>query len=364
MSNVWVLGAGFSQPLGAPVTANLFSQKTANRMRTEFEGAPGYTDIADVAGYYAQPGADGTVTPSPDSPWSSVEEFLAVVEHAAQARTDDPISRLVSQRLPNADLQKLPKMVRRYLAMACSYFIPRDTAGLANREAWRPYFKWKSRLDAGDTIITFNYDEVVETVCENDINALAPGWTGELDPSRPTLLKLHGSAGWARTSKDVQAVGAREVVRLDLDPLIGVPGPSKPLVAKHCADLWGLASTALSKAESVIIVGYRFAETDDDAKAHILGALNKNASEPLTVRIALGPDVNHVDVRRVSGLCEWALRARRPRLLDQVGSSRDAVLADAKTPVIDAVPMFSQDFIALAERWQLSHWRPRVGAAR
>ncbi|MBK8168708.1 MAG: hypothetical protein IPK60_00005 [Sandaracinaceae bacterium] len=49
MSNVWVLGAGFSQPLRRAGNRESLLAEDGEPHADGIEGAPGYTDIADVA---------------------------------------------------------------------------------------------------------------------------------------------------------------------------------------------------------------------------------------------------------------------------------------------------------------------------
>ncbi len=118
--------------------------------------------------------------------WSNAEDFLdfldtATVDRMLMGRLEQMLS------TPRPSAQDLSVAARRLFAAECSSFLG-DTS--TRREQWQPYFRWANQLiddhDDSDTIITFNYDRVVETLfveaAQRPVvllpDALTEAWTG------------------------------------------------------------------------------------------------------------------------------------------------------------------------------------------
>lgn len=193
-------------------------------------------------------------------------------------------------------------------------------------------------VQPGDTVITFNYDTLVESfLCEAqkwlphdgygvhlplgyepfDSSALPtddlPLPLPELPASPVKVLKLHGSASWAKngdtlllnpdfldylyhrwrhpaiealvTEDDVlkgrvQNMAASPYNRGDGRPAAIIPTYLKTYAETPYADLWRAASAALTTAEGVVVIGYSMPKADVAAQTLLLSVPK---SAPFTV---------------------------------------------------------------------------------
>jgi hypothetical protein len=138
----------------------------------------------------------------------NIEELLEIID-ACQEKPESFIAKAVKQSVlaalngESADFTELNRLVRVRLAMSTLHFleiVPNES------ERWTPYKKWFGNLTRDDTILTFNYDDVVERVAEFNGHAYYDA-TNSSSPLKlmvpaqgPALLKLHGSATWATDS--------------------------------------------------------------------------------------------------------------------------------------------------------------------
>jgi hypothetical protein len=198
----------------------------------------------------------------------------------------------------------------------------------SDREAWLPYDRWVQSLSNNDIIISFNYDDVVETAFARNgrlIDAPNPRWPPERRPGVPRLLKLHGGVSIRDTIPDPYEPPT--VSNLKRNPaFIAIPGMSKANMAETEFDqLWDEAETALMNASHISIVGYSCPASDEMAKALLLDSLFRNAHKP-AVEVVLGPDP--VAAARLAALlgragvavCNVALRAEDYLSASGVGS--------------------------------------------
>jgi len=146
-------------------------------------------------------------------------------------------------------------------------------------------------LRAGDTLITFNYD----TVIEESWPELAPGWRprdgyglsaagsthdwarawkdahpNSVTPSRVALLKLHGSINWTLyPTREVRLKDRPYVVRSGIVDKCSVlpPGWHKQIHVNPYRTLWRQARLRLESCSALAIIGYSLPEADVLAKA-------------------------------------------------------------------------------------------------
>jgi hypothetical protein len=206
-----------------------------------------------------------------------------------------------------------PVAVRRALAAECSAFLLDldDT-----EECWHPYREWaKSLRPEWDTVISFNYDRVLEHLATKDapkLKVLLPSdcpndgspLTGDVVP----VLKLHGSVDWKR-DKDgpVQLGDVKQILASETEaPFIAAPGRSKQDAVKELGPLWKQARWALEHAGALVVLGYGFPVTDTKARIEIQSAFSSGSTGPDARRIdvVLGPDTSKPEVRRVHALLE------------------------------------------------------------
>src|SRR3989344_632233 len=147
------------------------------------------------------------------------------------------------------------------------------------------------RLRAGITIITFNYDLVIEESFESaefwnprdgfliKVTGISHDWARHWRESRGVnslgksdvhLLKLHGSLGWAQyANRQVRLKDRPYVVRKGVRENISVcpPGWNKPIHRNPYKALWREARLKLESCKSLVIIGYSLPETDLLARA-------------------------------------------------------------------------------------------------
>jgi hypothetical protein len=251
--------------------------------------------------------------------WKDAEGFLEFLDGAC-----DP-SGHQARRLNMAfahleDGKDLCALARRIVAAECCTFLEGNPALIRYgkdwtvSERWIPYLEWASRLSAEDTIITFNYDRLLEKLSDDVRLAASNEYKGGLVPitlmDRPALLraplnscrlfKLHGSVDWLLNEDDSDfrvEIGYPWLENPDKRLAIGTPGPGKLSGARGPFRwLWDAAEKAVEVAEEVILVGYRFPETDAYARNRILGALRKSGVQEARIILGLGsPDAPRVE---------------------------------------------------------------------
>jgi hypothetical protein len=185
--------------------------------------------------------------------------------------------------------QNLEELIRRaYIHTTC------DTTGNPTKPNLSKLHRTiLSNLEAGDTIVTFNYDLVVEE--SFGANALwspvdgygvkAHGKTqdwcrkwlkehGSATKSRLLLLKLHGSINWTLyRNKQIRLKPRPYVVRTKKgSPVfehvsVLPPGWNKRIDRNPYRRFWRQARLRLERCKSLVVVGYSLPETDLLARA-------------------------------------------------------------------------------------------------
>lgn len=286
---VWLLGAGFSRPLGGPLFTDLISVRYLRWVKAwvDTKGIglePRSYTFDDCVKIYLQ-GYDRDL-------WKNAEECIALLDSAQaigsmaaavvhSANTDNQ-NGVKEEYILNAH-DKLPLRLdqvfarfTQFLAIATSHYVP-DGDDLP--EAWRPYENWMETLGPDDTIISFNYDRVVETL-------------KRIKKRGCDVIKPHG------TSPDhdllIEHIRANKPVRS-----ICVPGPSK--LAASRAELeseWQKARSALHSARRLVVIGYSFPASDALSLDFVL-----RHSKAACVDIVLGPSgADNNDGERVCDL--------------------------------------------------------------
>jgi hypothetical protein len=170
---VWVLGSGFSVPLGGPTLTSLLSSDSkavVARIYPQNKYPRLYEDQYFTYSYKVFDYGLGNAPRNRTLPkmWADAEEYLDYLDTAvtfpqspAAARVNSVINSTGLAR--TVEIPLLAVTTRRIIAAECSVFLEgTDT----NLEKWRPYYRWAKMLDYNHTIITFNYDRVLEIVSE------------------------------------------------------------------------------------------------------------------------------------------------------------------------------------------------------
>ena len=238
--------------------------------------------------------------------WSNAEDFIDYVDSAGEPEADGstkPNATRLAQIVATLGYKEIPieqlrVAVRRLIAAECCAFLE---GADPESERWAPFRAWEAYLGPNDTVVTFNYDRVIELLGEahNRLQAklglprgatfkvIRPGSEFEdMGEARAAglcpVLKLHGSVDWqlqhdsreririTNNRRFALACGAKEIA-------IATPGPSKARTAALYDGIWELSSNAMRDADVIVFVGYRFPETDAQARAALLNPLGESA---------------------------------------------------------------------------------------
>lgn len=148
-----------------------------------------------------------------------------------------------------------------------------------------------SRVGDGGSIVTFNYDMLIEESFESgaiwnprdgfgiEVSGVSHEWTRKWladrnliarHRSRIELLKLHGSLGWVQyPNRNVRLKKRPYVVRKGTTERVSIcpPGWNKPIDRNPYKALWRTARLRLESCRSLFIIGYSLPETDLLARA-------------------------------------------------------------------------------------------------
>ncbi len=180
----------------------------------------------------------------------------------------------------------------------------------------------RTRCQPGDTILTFNYDPLIEASLDvvaktsNILWSRSGGmglrFNGRMiqgrgieplpeEPTNVTLLKLHGSLNWV-VPADRRSPHTPSLLRLDVDDNSGPgfslvrdrhggtyrsvfvpPQPGKAPQILGLEPLWKMARVALASAERWIVIGYRLPDTDREARDLLVEAYSRTPRPNVTI---------------------------------------------------------------------------------
>jgi hypothetical protein len=366
---VWVLGAGFSAGVGGPLLPRLLSTASENDIKVRYTNATKYEAIHSAAATYVRAlfqhglGHEYVVHGRPwngELMWTEAEEFIDYLDTAAEAReggTANPhAERLVgivgaTGWKTTTSITDLRATARHLIAAECCAFLE----GVDVRaERWKPFRKWARSLGAHDTVVTFNYDRVLEFLSEaQNADATRGGFPSRLFFVQPGIddddsgrwqgcapvFKLHGSVDWRRVNEKSCAIVSNDptfaISCQDRELAIATPGPSKSREAASMRQLWTLAGNALAEADAIVFVGFRFPETDADAREALLDAIARGPRQvrptAVAMHIVLGPRGRDSD--RLTELLTFAGKRRK-----------------GQTFRIEPHHLYGQDFLSVARR--------------
>ncbi len=287
---VYVLGAGFSAPLGLPVTSN-FMEAAQDMYIAEPARYGHFREIFEFARSF------GAIKNYVSSDQLNIEEILSILEMQSDAKERPERQRFVD-----------------FLCDVVRFYMPewRPIAVPELPIAW-PYAMWGNddgaelygrfvgsllglelsghpvgggalrvegygRGTARYCVISFNYDRVLETLCENASTVLGqPGvvafrtvgdGTPEVFSEQPLLVKLHGDAK------------ARDVV-----PPTWSKGASENILPA-----WSRAFQALRQATRIRFVGYSLPTADEYFKYLVKAAFTSGIYRKEIDVVCLDPE--------------------------------------------------------------------------
>jgi len=402
---VWILGAGFSQPLGGPLFGTLLAPGTEANIRTTFSRKDFPAVFGDAAravvalynyGIRFRHGMPFQWTPPLAVPgedlWEDAEEFLSYLDSPPDGgkRLLELIPVLID--VPGGfKLDALNLLARRMIAAQCSAFLRNAAIG---SERWAAHLQF-ARFVVDDQLgehrlLTFNYDTAVERAFLEHAKQATLA-TGKPQPTRlhvegpdrfvnlaeknhggsSPLYKLHGSTNWYLDPQKTWVADSNEYACLNCEGeiLLGTPGLNKAQVIAKLNPLWSKAIDELTQADIIVFVGYRFRKTDATARQKILGAIRDNRSNYLRVHTVLGPDLSSTNAVRLRGLLTHAL-ANRTQLpgvtFADSGSEQNRLRMYNPGPAgrlwfrHQEHPMWAEDFLSLVPG-TLPFVRPEVG---
>jgi NAD-dependent SIR2 family protein deacetylase len=268
------LGAGFSRPAGGPVGADLLTEPYLLQSRAEPEFLAALQQLA----------RDSVSGGSPELE----DAFSKLWRHAN-----------VSGRITIAgvpwDAEKLLQQLRIHLASITGRLRFRANSDLYSR--YSTFFFKLLRRSRRLTIITTNYDLVVERLFESQNASLAYGRRGDIHleksfqwrrwviPPKTRVLKLHGSSNWGICDNcdQLTAFGkpyvpssrrraCEECADGLLDSAIVPPINSKAGELRAFRGAWRLAEEELRQADSLMVIGYSLPAADPEVHSLLSSA--------------------------------------------------------------------------------------------
>jgi hypothetical protein len=379
-----VLGSGFSRSLGGPLLKDLFSERGREWTRLHFRdtdlpiggsGSP-RDKLQPVYDLFQQWVIGSTRQKRRGSLWNDAEDFLEVL---ALAQTTDSAGAYAAKQIDrlarssNLSVGVLYERARRAIAAECLFTMTTST----EFERWGPYKRWAARLSPDDTLVTFNWDLVLEMLgtvngmqtmgCETVV--LPSDYDFDESQQRTdlcTILKMHGSVDWFEGCQPYDSLDDGETfsdlamrrLKEGKVPIVGMPGPDKArLSSAQFARIWRRACMALELADVVVFLGYRFPPSDPQALGHVLGALSANKRPYLRVHTVLGPRTRDDDTVRLEQLLHHALNGSPLTRYHVRDETRDLdAKAFSTSPLwytIKVQPLYVQDFLSVMHEREL-----------
>lgn len=281
LRRVFVLGAGFSFPAGLPLARQLLEQVYKNL------SVPKRDQLRDALSYF-QPmdwGDGGSVAVTSALSTVVVEDFMSLLGIGRSYATHFP-----GDHWSASQIQELEKSLIRELALL---FARLEREIVTQRSEYIRRFV--SRLSPLDTIITFNWDTLVESSIRRA--ALNVAYLRCRNANDRLVLKLHGSVDWFHTDEvrvefrprceridrhllqvPSQLPGETSITAPEANPQILPPTFFKNLdQATDFAVIWQAAATSIALADEVHLIGYRLPPEDLFARVLLRRSIRTNA---------------------------------------------------------------------------------------
>ncbi len=199
-----------------------------------------------------------------------MEEFFTYVECCREVDRELNVSRGPKRRQYADAADRFVRIVTLMLQQSCRY----------NPCAYHQQLA--ARLEPGDTVISFNYDTIIDDALVkmggnrwrgNDrygvpVTGRGDAWVGETTTGRPCnstvrLLKLHGSTHWRSWDEKAKAVLLAKDGYGIKQPLLVPPAWNKRITNHQpLGEIWKKARRSLQAARALIIIGYSLPRTD------------------------------------------------------------------------------------------------------
>ena len=353
VNHVYILGTGFSYPMGGPLFIDLMSLPIRYDLgKFEHHNDPLVQRLAQAVNEISH--AYGVLLK--EKRFRNAEHFLELCDCVLHGKESWLLQTFPSQLLwlvmwnarsqpPMSDLDLF-----RFIVKAAKIRIAIETNSFLAQvpemnDRWQPYIRWFPRLGKRDTIITLNYDLLVETVAAK-VDRPFPGREfetnedlvrvdelmrqNEAHPDQPLLCKLHGSVDF------IERDGAAYAKRYNIDdyfvadpPLLGTPGTGKVSLSEGSLKrVWQTALERLREAHIISIVGYSLPETDNDFRIKLLDAVAANNAKLEAINIVLG---------------QPAPQSQRARAILDQATKLNALLGGFIE--VNLLPIYAQDYL-------------------
>ncbi|MEW6118397.1 MAG: hypothetical protein AB1553_16100 [Nitrospirota bacterium] len=273
INNVYVLGSGFSASMGLPTLVHLF------RDVMDFPGRPGENDKENILRALAFLYPHFTTENAPCS-FPPYEEFLSIVAAAKDFSSH--------RQSGYFDLHYWSAIEKSAIRLLSDYIAHKSS----NAQSLPLLAAFLDRLQDGDVIITFNWDNIIERALyarKRKINF------EQRTDEGIALFKLHGSISWGRLPEGVVfQEGVPDIHSLsnmvhymgdyryfdfwdslDIPPLIVPPMSSKSFSSEpFFSALWSEAFYSLIGAKNIAVIGYSVPHNDLQARTLLVSALN------------------------------------------------------------------------------------------
>jgi len=148
-----------------------------------------------------------------------------------------------------------------------------------------------------NSIITFNYDLLVEQALSNLSIPFDYGIKSSVPENHVELLKLHGSINWAAknsTSNYVISNSYEELRQSNQIPQL-VPPTWRKIFTGPLRQIWDKSLNSLEKATRIFVIGFSIPSTDNHFKYLMAAGLQNNIS--LREIIFINPDKSGIESR-------------------------------------------------------------------
>lgn len=306
-NRVFLLGAGFSKLAGLPL-ANELVNFLQNHLNTS-------CNTSDID--FRKEFSDFIIGINP-SLSSNVELFLTYIDLALLNNSVGIFTHYASPE----DLRLFRMRLSGTLFRAFKYAHYAHKENITEqKEINKIFLKFCENLNEGDTVITFNYDLIVEkglwlkdkwTFLDGyglykNINDFQATWGGTYPSDKPTesivkVYKLHGSLGWIYDGLDEQIIfiGMPDYfpgyaglfcernlhpsgARWDEGTTFIEPSYLKRFNSTPVLGIWERAFQALQQANELIIIGYSLPEADVAAQVFLASAVRTSKIQSITV---------------------------------------------------------------------------------
>jgi hypothetical protein len=338
--NVYILGAGFSASRGLPLIATFMLELRDTWQWLKDKGREAEAKAAEVVLEFRRDSTPASYRVRIDL--ENVEELFSL----ASATGGEYLSRAMQTSIAATLEYCLEKTVLPITSFGAHFNVGRAPTSWSSRTVVTPgtstlftkysvpFYEFALHLLLGgfsgpvmrqrDTIVTFNYDTLVEEslagigvpfsyglgspTYQTDESAQRLGHSGD---AQMRVLKLHGSTNWAypgTQGRKMTLFGSYDQVRkLALTPFLIPPTWNKTFTG--LGDIWLEALGAIQVATRLIIIGFSIPPTDLHFKYLIAAGLRQNISLREIIFVTLDDAVLKPRVLKMFGSLD-----KRPRV--------------------------------------------------